>query len=244
MYDFFNSISQIFYQPLINLSNATEHLPLLSALILGILAATAPCQFTANIGAITLYGNRSIQKAIPLTEVLFFQLGKMVVFTGLGLFVLILGSEFQRELTVYFPWIRKILGPMLILIGLYLAGVIKANWTIGLKQGFDRKKRRGKWGAFLLGSSFSLGFCPTMFSLFFLILMPLALSSSYGVVLPAVFSIGTSIPLFIAIYLIWTFGLSGTFMKRGRKIGYWIQRIAGILLVIVGIIDTITYWSI
>ena len=242
MYDTFNSISQFLYQPLINLVNSTEHIPILSALLIGILAAAAPCQFTGNIGAITLYGNRSVQKSIPWSEVFFFQLGKIVVFSLLGFIVWLLGSEFQRELTGYLPWIRKILGPILIFIGLYLVGLISWKWTLGMKQNKIHENLQGNWGAFLLGSSFSLGFCPTMFSLFFFLLMPLAISTTYGAVLPAIFSLGTSIPLFIAVYIIWTFGLSGTFMRKGRKIGQWIQRFAGLVLIILGLLDTMTYW--
>ena len=243
MYEIFNSISQLLYEPLINISNGTAHIPVLSALFLGVLAAAAPCQFTGNIGAVTLYGNRSVQKAIPWSEVFFFQLGKIVVFSGLGLLVYLIGTEFQRELTGYLPWVRKLLGPVLILIGLYLLGLFKMKWTLGLKQKKVQDKFRGKWAAFLLGSSFSLGFCPTMFSLFFFLLMPLALSTSYGFVLPTVFSLGTSIPLFIALYVIWLFGLSGTFMKKGRKIGQLLQRVAGVFLIVLGILDTITYWQ-
>lgn len=244
MYDVFNSISRLLYDPLIQLMYGFEHIPLLAALIIGFLAAAAPCQFTGNVGAITLYGNRSIQKAIPWSEVIFFQLGKVVVFSGLGLLVWILGSEFQQELIGYLPWIRKILGPIFIIIGLYLVGLITWKWSIGLKQREAGDKNRGKWGAFLLGSSFSLGFCPTMFSIFFFLLMPLTLSTSYGFILPTVFSFGTSIPLFITMYLIWTFGLNGTLLKKGRNIGKWIQRVAGGFLIILGILDTITYWGI
>ena len=96
-----------------------------------------------------------------------------------------------------------------------------------------------------MGVSFTLGFCPTMFVLFFLTLMPLSLSVSYGVVLPAIFAIGTSLPLILAIFLIGYFGLSGKFMKKkGRKIGLIVQRIAGMIILVLGVLDTITYWNI
>ncbi|GAE27787.1 membrane protein [Halalkalibacter wakoensis JCM 9140] len=231
------------YDPLLQLTYGYEHIPILAALVIGILAAAAPCQFTGNIGAITLYGNRSIQKSIPWLEIMFFQLGKVVVFSGLGLFVWLLGSEFQQEIIGYLPWLRKVLGPIFIVIGLYLIGLIKWNWTFGLRRGSTNDKRKGIWSAFLLGSSFSLGFCPTMFSIFFFLLMPLTLSTSYGFILPTVFSFGTSVPLFLTMYLIWTFGLNGTFMKKGRNIGKRIQQIAGGFLIILGILDTMTYWG-
>ncbi|WP_088104065.1 sulfite exporter TauE/SafE family protein [Halalkalibacter urbisdiaboli] len=241
MYDFFNAISQFFYGPLTNLSYGTEHIPLLSALIIGLLGAAAPCQFTGNISAITLYGNRSFQHKIPWGEVFAYILGKIVVFSGLGLIVWVLGEEFQRELTGYLPWVRKFLGPLLIFIGLYLMGVIRFSWTIRFIK--ERSQPRNKLGAFLLGSSFSLGFCPTMFLLFFMLLMPMVLSTSYGFVLPSIFAIGTAIPFLIAIFLIWYFGLSGALMKKSRKVGLFIQRFAGGVMIFLGILDTMTYWS-
>lgn len=243
MYDFFNSISQLLYEPLANLSYGTEHIPILSALILGILGAAAPCQFTGNISAITLYGNRSFQNNIPLGEVIFYLLGKMFVFSGLGLIVWLLGSEFQRELTGYLPWVRKLLGPLLVFIGIYLLGFIKFSWTIHFMKKTDRHVGNRKWGAFLLGSSFSLGFCPTMFLLFFMLLMPMAVSTSYGFVLPSIFAIGTAIPFILAIFLIWYFGLNGSLMNKSRKVSKVIQQVAGVLMIVLGVLDTITYWS-
>lgn len=95
-----------------------------------------------------------------------------------------------------------------------------------------------------MGVSFTLGFCPTMFVLFFLTLMPMALSVSYGPVLPGIFALGTSIPVIISIFLIWYFELNGKLMnKKGRKLGMIVQRTAGIILLILGIVDTITYWG-
>lgn len=242
MYDAFNSISQLFSGPLTSLAYQTSSIPLLSAFILGVLGATAPCQFTANIGAITFYGNRSFQKGIAWSEVFFFVLGKIAVFSTLGLIVWILGQEFQQSLTKVLPLARKFFGPLIIVIGLYLLGVYRMTWNVRLGSVPERFLKKGKWGAFLMGSSFSLGFCPTMFSLFFILLMPLVLTSTIGAVLPATFAVGTSLPFIFAMFLIWYFGLSGTFLKKGRKIGTYIQKLAGAILILVGVLDAITYW--
>jgi threonine/homoserine/homoserine lactone efflux protein len=94
-----------------------------------------------------------------------------------------------------------------------------------------------------MGISFSIAFCPTMFVLFFLTLMPIVLSSSYGAVLPTIFAIGTSLPLIIFMLIIWLLGVDGSLMKKSRRFGSSVQVIAGILLLLVGILDTVTYWS-
>lgn len=244
MYEFFSQISNILSQPFLTLRYSTSSIPILSAFILGIIGALAPCQFTGNLGAITIYGNKSIQKSMAWTEVFLFILGKIVVFSGLGLIVWLLGSEFQSTLTFYFPWIRRIVGPMLIFIGLFMIGLIKFRKSLSLGSIPDRFLRKGKLGSFLMGVSFSLGFCPTMFVLFFVTLMPMVLSVSYGVILPSIFAIGTSLPLIIAIFLIWYFELSGKLMKKkGRKLGSIVQKVAGWIMTILGILDTLTYWT-
>lgn len=243
MYEFFSTISNFFSQPLINIGLSTKDIPILSAFILGLVGALAPCQFTGNLGAITLYGSRSMQNNSAWKEVMFFTLGKIAVFSGFGLLVGIFGSEIKTSLTVYFPWIRKIIGPMFIMIGLVLLGFFKFSKTISLGNFFDRFQKEGRLRAFFMGVSFSLGFCPTMFVLFFVTLMPIAISVNYGVIMPPIFAIGTSLPLIIAVLLIWYLGLEGKLMRNGRRLGAIVQKIAGIIMLVIGVFDSITYWS-
>jgi cytochrome c biogenesis protein CcdA len=73
--------------------------------------------------------------------------------------------------------------------------------------------------------------------------MPMAVSTSYGFVLPSIFAIGTAIPFILAIFLIWYFGLNGALMKKSRKISKVIQQAAGVVMIILGVLDTMTYWS-
>lgn len=243
MYEFFSTISNFFSQPLINIGLSTKEIPILSAFILGLVGALAPCQFTGNLGAITLYGSRSMQKNTAWKEVIFFTLGKIAVFSGFGLLVWIFGSEIKTSLTVYFPWIRRIIGPMFIMIGLFLLGFFKFGKTISLAIFFERFHKEGRLGAFFMGVSFSLGFCPTMFVLFFITLMPMAISVNYGMILPPFFAIGTSLPLIIAVFLVWYLGLGGRLMRNGRRLGDIVQKIAGMIMLVIGVFDTVTYWS-
>lgn len=244
MYEVFSSVSNFFTQPFWNLARSMEGIPLLFAFLLGIVGALAPCQFTANLGAVMVYGNKSVQERIAWAEVFFFTLGKIVVFSLFGGIVWILGSEVKEVFISFFPWFRKAVGPILILVGLFMLGFIKFNKSISFGSIPERLTQKGKAGAFLMGVSFTLGFCPTMFVLFFVTLMPIAMSVSYGGVLPGIFAVGTSVPLLLAVFLIWYLGLSGKFMKKtGRKLGMIVQRAAGIIIIILGIFDTITYWG-
>lgn len=224
--------------PLMDVANATKSIPLLFAFLLGIVGTLAPCQLTGNISAITLYGNQSLQKGHAWKHILLFILGKIIAFTTLGLLVWFLGKEIQQILTLYFPWLRKIIGPLLILMGLMLAGIIKGRSFFSIK--FIRKQN--EVGSFLLGFFFSLAFCPTMFVLFFGTLIPLSFSYNYGYLFPIFFSIGTALPIVTLMFIISYLGLNGALLKKSRKIGKNIQLIAGVLLILVGIHDISLYW--
>lgn len=244
MYYYVEQISHFFREPFMNAAQSMESIPIIFALLIGLVGAMAPCQFSSNVSAITLYGTQSLNKGISWSNTIFFVLGKIVAFSGLGLIVYLLGQEFQQQLPLFFEPMRKFIGPMLILIGIYMLGVIKFRWTINLwkQQGQTENKRKGKWGAFMLGFSFSLAFCPTMFILFFVLLMPLTLSTVYGPIMPSLFAIGTSIPFIITILLIWYLGLSGKVLKKGKKVGLIVQRVAGTVMILIGIFDIMTFW--
>ncbi|HDR8183098.1 TPA: sulfite exporter TauE/SafE family protein [Bacillus thuringiensis] len=224
--------------PLMDVANATKSVPLLFAFLLGVVGTLAPCQLTGNISAITLYGNQSLQKGHAWKHILLFILGKIIAFTTLGLFVWFLGKEIQQILTLYFPSLRKIIGPLLILMGLMLADIIKSRNFFSIK--FIRKQN--EVGSFLLGFFFSLAFCPTMFVLFFGTLIPLSFSYNYGYLFPTFFSIGTALPIVVLMFIIFYLGLNGALLKKSRKIGKIIQLIAGVLLILIGIYDTALYW--
>ncbi|MCM3121975.1 sulfite exporter TauE/SafE family protein [Mesobacillus sp. AQ2] len=242
MYQLLSEISNYLSGPFFTLVNQTEQIPILASFLLGLVGALAPCQLSANIGAITYYGNRSLQAKSHWTEMSFFILGKITVFSLLGLAVWLVGNGFQQMLPEFFSWFRKLMGPLFILIGLSLIGLFAFNWISRLTSFLPEWGGRGKTGSFLMGVSFSIAFCPTMFSLFFFTLMPIVLSSSYGAVLPAVFGAGTSIPLIIFAAIISFMGLDGSLMKKSRKIGAMVQTSAGYILILVGIMDTLTYW--
>lgn len=243
MYDFFNILSSQLNEPLSRLYFNNQGIPLLAAFLLGVLGAVAPCQLTGNISAMMFYGNRSIQDLKVWQEMVAYLSGKVLVFSLFGLLVWLFGQTFEQSLTALFPIIRKVTGPFVIFIGLYLLGIIKMNWNLNLIKRSFFQKVTGNGSSFLLGIIFTLGFCPTMFLLFFGLLMPLVLSSSYGIILPGIFALGTSVPFLLLLTLIMYFGLTGVLLKRSKKIGKTIQMLFGGLMIIVGIFDTFVYWS-
>jgi cytochrome c-type biogenesis protein len=243
MYNLLSQLSALLSRPLANMAYGLESWPILFALLLGLVGALAPCQLTGNISAVTLYGNRSIQQKIAWKDVVFFTFGKIVAFTLLGIMVWLLGKGVEQNLTAYFPWLRKLMGPLLIIVGIFMLGFIKLKGTLNLFRSKKQYRHQNPFGSFMLGFSFSLAFCPTMFVLFFVTLMPIVLSSPFGFILPSIFALGTAIPLLIVIFIIWYLGASGAVLKKSRKAGLIIQRVSGVLIILLGFFDTLTYWT-
>lgn len=241
MFDLFNEIAIMLNGPLQQIAYGYEHIPLLFAFFLGLIGAVAPCQLTGNISAMTIYGNKSLIEKVPWLHVFLFVLGKIVVFSIIGLVIWLLGKEVHSTLTQMFPILRKLIGPLLILVGIFMLGLFSWRKT-GKMFKIPTRLRDSYLGSFLMGASFTLAFCPTMFVLFILTLMPIVLETSYGFVLPSVFGIGTSLPLLLIIFLIWYFGASGIILKKSRKIGLLVQKLAGVIILVIGILDTLTYW--
>lgn len=244
MYSLLSEISTSLSEPFRIFSYSFSEYPFLVAIFLGIVGAVAPCQLTGNISAITYYGNRTIQNRTEWLDVFSFILGKIVVFSTLGLLVWLFGQTFEKSMITYFPFLRKIVGPLIIFVGLVLLGVFKINLINRLTSRIPLRLRKGKLGSFIMGVSFSIAFCPTMFVLFFVSLMPLVLTSPYGMVLPAVFGIATSLPILIVLAVMGFLEIDKRTFKNSKKIGSVVQKSAGVLLIIVGIFDTITYWGI
>jgi len=242
MFDLFNQISSTLSLHLQELAYGYQHLPILFAFFLGLIGAVAPCQLTSNISAITIYGNRSLVDKVPWLHVFMFILGKLVVFSFIGIVIWLLGRDVYSTLTEMFPILRKAIGPVLILIGLFMMGAFRWGKTWRLFELPFNKLKNSYTGSFLMGVSFTIAFCPTMFILFIVTLMPIVLETPNGIILPSVFGLGTSFPLVIVIFLIWYFGASGIILKKSRKIGAWTQKVAGVLLLLIGILDTLTYW--
>ena len=243
MYNLMSKISQIISNPISEFLNAYEHAPLIIAILLGLIGALAPCQLTGNMSAITFYGNRTMQMKSNWQEIVFFIVGKVIVFSLLGFFAWIFGQSLETKMTVYFPVFRQAIGPIMLITGLVLIGIFKLKFLNRISSLLPTVLKEGKIGSLLMGASFSLAFCPTMFVLFFVWLMPTVVSTSYGLVLPAIFGVATSVPLLIILTLIHFFYEKRVIMRFSMKMGRVIQNVAGVILIIIGVTDTITYWA-
>ncbi|MFC7441822.1 sulfite exporter TauE/SafE family protein [Laceyella putida] len=244
MYQLFSQISQWLGQPFFDAAQSTN-VAFLSVLFLGFVGSIAPCQLTGNIGAITYFSNRYMQLKFSRVEFMLFFMGKILVFSVFGFLFWGFGNTISTESIPIFVITRKLVGPTFILMGLVLLKLIRfPKFFYRLSFHPLIKNVTGNKGAFLMGILLSLGFCPTMFTLFFGGVMPIAIQSSYGFILPSIFALGTTLPLLLIVGLSSCFDLDRSILRIARKTSNWIQTLGGMIFILLGISDTITYWSI
>jgi cytochrome c biogenesis protein CcdA len=139
---------------------------------------------------------------------------------------------------------NQILGPALILSGVLLLDLIRLpSRGGGISSGLQgRAERWGIWGGGLLGLVFALSFCPTSAGLFFGSLIPLALKSGSSVILPAVYGVGTAIPVAaFAIALAIGVNAVGRMFDVLSRFEVWARRITGVVFIVVGGYYCLTY---
>ncbi|MBI4336295.1 MAG: sulfite exporter TauE/SafE family protein [Chloroflexi bacterium] len=224
-----------------------SRLPPLTALLLGVVGAASPCQLTTNVGALA-YVCKGEGPGRTFKAALAYTLGKVTGYTVMGTAAVFLGLQATSASIPAVLIARKVLGPLMILAGLMLMKLVPFNISVG--QGLAARlaqhaASRGARGAYVLGVAFSFSFCPTLFWLFFGLLVPLAISSSVGLALPGVFALGTALP-FLAFAGLLGFGASKAqgYLRRAEWLGTRLRSVAGIVLIVVGIHDTVVYWAI
>lgn len=188
----------------INLLLDSYNIPVLTAFLLGILTSISPCPLATNVTAIA-YISRDIKTAKnTLLNGLFYTLGRGISYTLLATLIYFGLSSFQVA-SIFQGWGDKVLGPILILIGLVMLNVIKINFSRGgdrLEKAKLYLAQKGYIGSLALGVLFALAFCPYSGVLFFGALIPLTLKTAGGLLLPPVFALGTGLPVIIFAFLL------------------------------------------
>jgi cytochrome c biogenesis protein CcdA len=209
-----------------------------SAFWFGILTSISPCPLATNITAMSFVGRRVGSPGKVLLAGLLYTVGRALTYLILG--ALLVGSLLSapRLSLVLQRTMNKALGPILIVVGVLLLGVIPLRLpSSGLTQrAGERIAKWGPFGALLLGVLFALTFCPVSAAFFFGSLLPLAIEQQSPVLLPALFGIGTAIPVlgFAVAIALGAKSLGKAFGKL-TKIERWVRFITGLVFIGVGI---------
>ena len=222
----------------------STQLPFLSALILGLMTAVSPCPLATNITAIAYISKDIDNKRKVFFNGLTYTLGRAVTYTGIGLIFYFGASQFQVSGFIQ-QWGEKLLGPILILIGLFMLDFIKIKFPgLGkLKERMEQKSQSGFWGVLLLGIVFALAFCPYSGVLYFGMLIPITITSASGLYLPLIFALGTGLPVIIfAWFIAYTIGGVGEVYNKVKIFEIWFRRIVSIIFILAGLYFIMIYF--
>jgi cytochrome c-type biogenesis protein len=214
------------------------NIPILSALILGLMTAISPCPLATNITATAFISKNISSKRKVFLSGLLYSLGRGFSYTAIGLILYFGASKFH--IARFFNQNgEKYLGPLLIIIGLIMLNIIKFNFLgkINFQEKLSEKfKNKGLLGSFLIGVVFALAFCPYSGALFFGMLIPMTIASADGLYLPIVFAIGTGLPVILFTYLLaFTAGKVGIFYNRITKIEKVMRTVAAVVFILTGL---------
>lgn len=214
-----------------------SQVPLLSAFLLGLMTAISPCPLATNITAIGYISKDLENRRKVFYNGLIYTLGRAISYTTIGILLYLGASQFS--LSGFFQnWGEKLLGPLLIIIGLFMLGILHINipGISGLADRLERRNNSGFWSILLLGMVFALAFCPYSGVLYFGVLIPMTISSASGLYLPVIFALATGIPVVIfAWFIAFSLGSLGNFYNRLKSVELWVRRVVAVLFIGVGI---------
>ena len=216
----------------------------LSALWLGILTSISPCPLATNIAAISFISRRVSRTRVVFLMGLLYTLGRMLTYVILAILLVTSILSIPQVSHILQKYMNKLLGPILIFVGMILLELIHINVSSsGLTEKMQKRVEAGGiWGAGLLGVLFALSFCPISAALFFGSLIPLSVKCSSSLMLPALYGIGTGLPVFLFALLI-AFGAQsvGKTFNKLTQLEWWTRRITGIIFILIGIYFCLAY---
>ena len=203
------------------------------AFVAGVLSFLSPCvlplvpTYLAYVG-----GSGAGRRAVLVRNALLFVLGFSLVFIAMGASASALGSLLREHRS----WLMLAGGVLVIAFGLVMLGVIRVPMLYR-----DTRRPVGEdvdpqtpWGALALGSAFAFAWTPCIGPVLGGILTMAGASGTLGtgVGLLAVYSLGLAVPFMLAALALDPF----LRVARGlRPYLPWVERAAGALLVVVGV---------
>ena len=216
----------------------------ITAFILGLMTAISPCPLATNISAIGFISRDIENRRRVFIKGLVYTLGRAVSYTGLGI-ILFLGASKMHISMLFQGWGEKLLGPLLIIIGVFMLDFIKIKFPgfSGLTEKMGEHSKRSYWGTLLLGMVFAMAFCPYSGVIYFVMLIPMTITSASGLYLPIIFAIATGLPVIIFAWLLaYAIGNVGKLYDRIKLFELWFRRVVAVLFISVGIYYIIIFF--
>jgi len=174
-----------------------------------------------------------------LLHALAFVGGFSLVFVGLGASFSVLG----QFLLDYRDWIRRVGGVLIVLFGLYIARLLPFALLGRTTQWQLREKPAGYLGSLVVGVTFAIGWTPCVGPILgaILSLAGTAETVERGVGLLVAYSAGLGVPFVLSAAAL---GPALRFFKRYRPFIPVVERLAGALLIVVGVLVYTNYYTV
>lgn len=225
----------------------SSNLPVVSALLLGVLTAISPCPLATNISAIAFISKNNVanKKKILLSGLLY-TLGLAFTYTSIALIIIFGASKFH--VAKFFQANgEKFMGPIMLLIGLIMLNIIKLNFLSNsnfTEKWSDKFKEKGLLGVFLLGALFAMAFCPYSGALYFGALIPLSIKSDVGFIYPIFYAIGAgTLVMFFTFIIVYSMQRLGKYFKAIQKAEKVMRVVAGAMFIFTGLYYITIYFK-
>src|SRR5437763_1372885 len=207
-----------------------------SRLVAALLCFLSPCVLPlipSYVGFLTGLSLPEIERrrGTALAHALWFVAGFSLIFIALGVTASALGVLLLRSQV----WIGRIGGALVVLFGLYLLGILRPaflmrDWRVDLAH-----KPVGYLGSAFVGITFGAAWTPCIGPILGAILTLAAAQTSvvHGTALLGVYALGLAVPFVLTALALQRF--LGWVQRFRRYLG-WVDRIAGALLVLLGIL--------
>ena len=206
------------------------------AFVAGLLSFLSPCvlplipSYVGFLTGLTLE-ELEVRRGTALIHAGWFVTGFALVFVALGATASALGAVLLHSQV----WIGRIGGVIVLLFGLYLVGVLRPAFLLRERKVQLAHKPVGYVGSAVVGITFGAAWTPCIGPILGAILTLAAATSSIaqGTALLAAYSLGLAIPFLVTAlaldrFLVW--------FQRFRPYMVWVDRIAGALLIVLGIL--------
>jgi len=206
------------------------------AFVAGLLSFLSPCvlplipSYVGFLTGLTLE-ELEVRRGTALVHAGWFVAGFSLVFVALGATASALGAVLLHSQV----WMGRIGGVIVLLFGLYLLGVLRPAFLLRERRVQLAHKPVGYLGSAVVGITFGAAWTPCIGPVLGAILTLAAAGSSIGqgTALLAVYSLGLAIPFLVtALALDWFL----VWFQRFRPYIVWVDRIAGALLLLLGVL--------
>lgn len=213
------------------------------AFVAGVLSFLSPCVLPLVPSYVSFITGLSLEELgtrrwTAVTHALLFITGFTLIFLALGATATQLGLFLNR----YQVWLERFGGVLIVLFGLYLLGALRWGALQRERRVHLQDKPVGYLGSVLVGLAFGAGWTPCIGPILGSILMYTSARSSLGqgLLLLFAYSMGLAVPFLLAALAVERFL---EWFKRFRRYIPLTTRIAGVVLVAVGLLLVSGYFS-